>query len=75
MNFTVFLLSDLSYNRYQVNHRILIKLIKKHFWDKYGLFKVKSRLVNKGQEVRDQVSTSFTEAPNSGLTVGENVLL
>ena len=42
---------------------------------KYGLFKVKNGPVNKDQEVRDQVSTPFTEAPNSGLTVGENVLL
>ena len=42
---------------------------------KYGLFKVKNRSVNKDQKVRDQVSTKFTEAPNSGLTLDENVLL
>ena len=48
---------------------------KKHFWGKYGLFKVKNWPVNKDQKVRDQFSTTFTEAPNSGLTVGENILL
>ena len=59
-----------------MNHRILIKLIKKpHFWVKYGPFKVKNRLVNKDQKIRDQVSTIFTETPNSGLTLGENFLL
>ena len=48
-----------------INHRILIKLIKKPIvWAKYGLFKVKNRPVNKDQEVRDQVSTTFMEAPN-----------
>ena len=31
--------------------------------------------VNKDQEVRDQVRVTFTEAPNSGLTVGEKFLL
>ena len=41
---------------------------------KYGLFKVKNRPVNKDQEVGDQVITTFTEAPNSGLTVGETFL-
>ena len=38
---------------------------------KNGLFKIKNRLVNKDQEVRGQVSTTFSEAPNSGLTVDE----
>ena len=57
--------------RSQINHIILIKLIKKdHFEAKYGLFKGKNKPVNKDQEVRNQVSTTFTEAPNSGLTVG-----
>ena len=40
-------------------------------WAKNELFKVKNRLTNKDQEVRGQVSTTFLEAPNSGLTVGE----
>ena len=69
-------LSNNTSSKSQINHRILIKLIKKpHFFAKYGLFKVKNRPVNKDQKVRDQVSTIFTEAPNSGLTLGENVLL
>ena len=61
----------------QINHRILIKLIKETiFWGaKYGLFKEKYRPVNKDQEVRNQVSTIFTETPILGLTVGENFLL
>ena len=34
--------------RSQINHRILIKLIKKiHFWGKNGLFKIKNRPVKK----------------------------
>ena len=57
----------------QINHRILIKLIKKvGVGGKNGLFKVKNRLVIKNQEVRGQVSTTFSEAPNSGLNVSEN---
>ena len=36
---------------------------------------VKNRPVNKDQEVRDQVSITFMEATNSGLTVDKNVLL
>ena len=60
----------------QINHRILGKAIKKNILGaKNGLFKVKNRLVNKDQEVRDHVSTTFLEAPNSGLTVGEYFLL
>ena len=60
----------------QINHRIIIKLIKKNiFWAKYGLFKVKNRLVNKNQEFRDQISTTFMVTSNSELTVGEIFLL
>ena len=58
--------------RFQINHRILIKLIKKiNFWSKNGLFKIKNRPVNKNQEVRGQVRTTFSETPNSGLTIGQ----
>ena len=72
----ILMISNNTSPRSQKNHRVLIKLIKKPiFGAKYGLFKVKNRPVNKDQEVRDQVGTTFTEAPNSGLTVGENVLL
>ena len=60
----------------QINHRILIKLIKKiGVGGKNGLFKIKNRLVIKNQEVRGQVSTTFSEAPNSGLTVSENIFV
>ena len=38
-----------------------------------GLFKVKNRPEIKNQEVRSQDSTTFSEAPNSGLTVSENI--
>ena len=62
--------------RSQINHRILIKLIKNAiFWAKNGLFTAKNRPVNKDQEVRGHVNTKFSEAPNSGLTVGELFLL
>ena len=62
--------------RSQINYRILINLIKKTiFGAKYGLFKVKNWPVNKDQEVRDQVSTTFTKASNSWRTFGENFLL
>ena len=58
--------------RSQINHRILVKLIKKkHFWGKNGLFKIKNRPVNKNQEVISQIRTTFSEAPNSGLTIGQ----
>ena len=58
--------------RSQINHRILIQLIKKNIsWAKNGLFKVNNRLVNRDQEVRGQVSTTFSEAPYLGLTVSE----
>ena len=55
----------------QINHWILIKLMKKlpFFWAKNRLFKIKNRLVNKYQEVRGQVNTTFSEVPNSWLTV------
>ena len=39
---------------------------------KNGLFKIKNRPVIKNQEVRSQVSATFSEALNSGLTVSEN---
>ena len=67
---------DYTSPRSQIKHRILIKLTKKLiFLVKYGLFKVKNRPTNKDQQVRDQVSTIFTEASNSRLTLVENVLL
>ena len=47
----------------------------KLIWAKNGLFNVKNRRVNKDQGVRDQISTTFSEAPNCGLTVGENASL
>ena len=69
---SLWLLNNTS-TRSQINHRILIKLIKKiHFWGKYGFFKVKNRPVNKNQEVRGQIRTTFSEAPISGLTIGQN---
>ena len=56
----------------QINHRILIKLIKKiHFWGKNGLFKIKNRPVNKDQRVRGHVRVKFSEAPNPWLTIGQ----
>ena len=62
--------------RSQINHRILIKLFKKiHFWYKHGLFKIKNRPVNKNQEVRGQVRTTFSEASNSGLTIGQKIFV
>ena len=60
---------DKSQNPYKINKKPPI------FWAKYGIFKVKNRPVNKDQDVRDQVSITFWEDPNSGLTVGENVFL
>ena len=41
----------------------------------FKIFKVKNRPVNKHQEVRGQVSTTFSEAPNSELTVDENIFI
>ena len=68
---SLWLLNNTS-TRSQINHRILIKLIKKiHFGGKNWLFKIKNRPVNKNQEVRSQVRTTFSEAPNSGLTIGQ----
>ena len=50
-------LSNNTSSRYQINHRILMKLMENPiFWAKYGLFMVKNRQVNKNQEVKDQVS-------------------
>ena len=49
-----------------------MKLFKNIFWAKNGLFNVKNRPVNKDHEVRGQVTTTFSECPNSGLTDGEN---
>ena len=61
---------DKSQNSYKVN---------KKSWGgggvKNGLFKVKNRPVIKNQEVRGHVSTIFSEAPNSGLTVSENIFV
>ena len=69
-------LSNNTNSRSQINHRILIKLIKINiFGDKNRFFKVKNRSVNKDQEVRGQVNTTFLETPNSGLIVCENLLL
>ena len=48
----------------------ILMIIKKH-----KSLKVKNRLVIKNQEVRGQVSTTFSEAPNSGLTVSENIFV
>ena len=63
-------LSNNTSTRCQINHWILIKLIKKiHFGGKTGLFKIKNRPVNKNQEVRGQVWTTFSEVPDSGLTI------
>ena len=65
-------LSKNTSTRYQINHRILIKFINKiHFGGKNGLFKIKHSPVNKNQEVRGQVKTIFSKAPNSGLTIGQ----
>ena len=69
-------LSNNAGTRSKINHRILIKLIKKiYFGGKNGLFKVKNRLVNKNQEVRGQVRTTFSEAPNSGLTIDQKIFI
>ena len=57
---------DKSENFYKINQKV-------HFWGKSGLFKIKNRLVNKSQEVRGQVRTTFSEAPNSGLTTGKKI--
>ena len=69
-------LSNNPSSRLQINHRILIKLTKNNiFWAKNARFKVKNRPVKKGQEVRGQVSTTFSEVPKSGLTVDENIFI
>ena len=59
--------TDKSHESYKINK-------KKVFWAKNGLLHVKNRSVNKDQEVRDQVSTIFMEAPNSGPTICEHFL-
>ena len=72
---SLWLLNNTS-TRFQINHRILIKLIQKiHFWGKNWLFKMKNRPVNKNQEVRRQVRTPFLEAANSGLTIAQKVFV
>ena len=53
-------LSNNTNRRSQINHRILIKLIKNTFWAKNWLFKVKNRPVNKDLKVRGQVSSIKT---------------
>ena len=57
----------------QITHRILIKLIKKkHVLGQKWTFQGKKIcLIIKNQEIRAQVSNTFSEAPNSGLTVSE----
>ena len=57
---------DKSENSYKINKK------NQNFWAKNGLFKVKNRPVNKDQEVRGQISTTFSEAHNSGVTFGGN---
>ena len=53
-----------------------MKLMKKiHFRGKNGLLRIKNRLVNKNEEVRGQVRTTSSEAPNSGLTIGQNIFV
>ena len=42
---------------------------------KNRLFKIKNRPINKNQEDRGQVRTSFTEAPNSGLTIEQKFFI
>ena len=60
---------DKSQNSYTIN--------KKNWGGggKNGLFKVKNRPVIKNQEVRGHLSTIFSQAPNSGLTVSENIFV
>ena len=63
--------------RSQINHRILVKLIKKtHFGGKNGLFKIKNRPVKKKSgghksSCGSKIRTTFSGAPNSGLTIGQ----
>ena len=68
---TSLFLSNDTNPRSKINHRILVELIKKTpFFAKNGLFKIKNRLVNKDQEVKDQFNSTYLEPRNSGLTVG-----
>ena len=68
---TSLFLSNDTNPRSKINHRIIVELIKKTpFFAKNGLFKIKNRLVNKDQEVKDQFNSTYLEPRNSGLTVG-----
>ena len=58
---------DKSQNSYKIKKNI--------FGAKNEIFKVKNRPVNKDQEVRGQISTTFSETPNSGLTDDENIFV
>ena len=72
-NLTTFLqLSNNASPMSHINHRTLITSIKKKLFcgAKNELFKV-----NKDHEVRGQVSTTFSESPASGLTVGEKIIV
>ena len=63
---SLWLLNNTS-TKSQINQRVLIKSIKKiNFSGKNRLFKIKNRPVNKNQEVRGQVRTTFLETPHSG---------
>ena len=57
------------------NLRIRNKISKIHFRGKNGLFKIENRSVNKNQEVRGQFRITFSEAFNSGLTIGQNIFV
>ena len=67
-------LSNKTSSRTYINLRILIKLFKKKtfFGPKTDFLKKKNWPVNKDHEVRGQVSTTFSEFPNLGLTDSEN---
>ena len=66
-------LSNKTSSRSYINLRILIKLFKKNpfFGPKMDFLKKKNWPVNKDHEVRGQVSTTFSEFPNLGLTDSE----
>ena len=59
--------SDKSQNSYKINFKISI------LGAKIGLFKIKNRPVNKNQKVRARVTTTFSEVPNSGLTIDQKL--
>ena len=72
---SLWLLNNTS-TKSQINQRVLIKSIKKiNFSGKNRLFKIKNRPVNKNKEVRGQVITTLSEAPNSVLTIGQNIFV